>query len=52
MLVRIHKRARTTPAIRKEIQQSTLSERALATQYGITRATVRKWKHRDSCEDR
>jgi hypothetical protein len=52
MLVKLHKRARTTPAIRKKIQESTLSERALSEKYGITRTTVRKWRHRDSVEDR
>lgn len=52
MLVKLHKRARTTPAIRKEIQESKLSERALSEKYGITRTTVRKWRHRDSVEDR
>jgi transposase-like protein/transposase len=52
MEIRLHKNARTTPAIRKEIQQSNLSERALAQKYGISRLTVRKWKKRDSVEDR
>lgn len=52
MLVKLHKRARTTPAIRREIQGSKLSERALAKKYGITRTTVRKWKYRDTVEDR
>ena len=51
MQINLHKRARTTPAVREEIQQSTLSERALARHYNITRATVRKWKKRDSVED-
>ena len=51
MQINLHKRARTTPAIREEIRQSTLSERTLAQQYNITRATVRKWKKRDSVED-
>jgi transposase-like protein len=52
MLVKLHKRARTTPATRKEIQESALSERKLAEKYGITRTTVRKWKLRDSVNDR
>lgn len=51
MKIRLHKNARTTPAIRKEIQRSNLSERALAQKYGISRATARKWKKRDSIED-
>jgi len=52
MEIKLHKNARTTPAIRKEIQQSSLSERALAKKYGISRSTARKWKKRDSIEDR
>ncbi|UKL13092.1 hypothetical protein [Dissulfurimicrobium hydrothermale] len=36
MTIRLHKNARTTPIIRKEIRQSGLSERALARQYGIS----------------
>ncbi len=46
----LHKNARTTPAIRREIQQSKLSERALARKYGLNRATGasgkggRRWK--------
>lgn len=49
--IALHKNARTTPAIRREIQQSKLSERALARKYGLNRATVRKWKRRETVED-
>ena len=52
MLVRLHKKARTTPAIRAELQNSTLSERKLAALYGISRSTVRKWKYREDVCDR
>lgn len=52
MNIQLHKQARTTPAIRREIQESSLSERALAEKYNISRATVRKWKQRQSVEDR
>jgi len=52
MEIVLHKNARTTPAIRKEIQQSNLSKRALAQKYGISRATARKWKKRDFVEDK
>lgn len=52
MILKLHKLARTTPAIRKELQASNLPERELARQYNITRATVRKWKKRESLEDR
>ncbi|MGD9947386.1 MAG: hypothetical protein AB7U29_02780 [Desulfobulbus sp.] len=51
MKIRLHKQARTTPAIRQEIRESSLSERALAEKYGISRSTVRKWKQRQSVED-
>ena len=51
MNITLHKRARTTPAIRREIQQSQLSERKLAAKYGISRDTVRKWKRRETVED-
>ena len=46
-----HKNARTTPAVRKEIQQSTASERELAQRYGLSRATIHKWKQRQSTAD-
>jgi transposase InsO family protein len=46
MLIRLHKNARTTPAVRREIQDSDLSERALAKKHHISRATARKWKKR------
>lgn len=51
MNIALHKRARTTPAVRREIQRSDLSERKLAEKYGISRSTVRKWKYRDTAED-
>jgi len=51
MNIRLHQQARTTPAIRREIQSSPLSERALARLYNTTRSTIRKWKQRDAVED-
>ena len=48
----IHACARTTPALRREIQQSSLSEREMARKYNVSRTTIRKWRHRDSVEDR
>ena len=51
MNIRLHQQARTTPAIRREIQSSSLSERALAHLYNITRSTIRKWKQRDAVDD-
>lgn len=51
MNIRLHSQARTTPATRREIQTSSVSDRQLARQYGLTRTTVRKWRHRTSVED-
>ena len=48
----VHARARTTPLIRAEIRASTLSQAELAERYNVTRATIAKWKDRDSTEDR
>jgi len=52
MNIRLHKNATTTPVIRRFIQESGLSERKLAEKFGISRLTVRRWKKRDSVEDR
>lgn len=51
MQIMLHKNARTTPAIRKEIQESSLSAEKLAKKFGIQKATALKWKHRDSVDD-
>ena len=51
MNITLHKRARTTPAVRREIQQSQLSERKLAAKHGISRDTVSKWKKLETVED-
>ena len=47
----LHARATTTARIRKEIQESKKSIRALALEYNINPKTVLKWKHRDSVND-
>jgi ribosome-binding protein aMBF1 (putative translation factor) len=52
MMIALHKNATTTPAVRAQIQQSSASEYELAEQYGISRTTVQRWKHRDCVEDR
>ncbi|MDR3352615.1 MAG: hypothetical protein LBO00_06385, partial [Zoogloeaceae bacterium] len=52
MELRLHKNARTTPAIRAEIAASTEGVSALARRYGVGRVTVRKWKHRTDPMDR
>ena len=51
MNLNLHKNARTTPAIRQELRESTKSERELAREYHLNRATVRKWRRRDSGQD-
>lgn len=48
----LHSLARTTHLIRKEIRESELSQAELARRYNVSRQTVRKWKERDSGEDR
>ena len=52
MSYKIHSNARTTPAVRKEIHASPLGPVALADKFNISRLTARKWKSRDSVEDR
>ncbi len=52
MIVKLHKQARTTPAIRQEIRQATGNLAELAARYNVTIYTIRKWKSRDSVEDR
>ena len=49
--VAAHRRGRTTPAIRQEIQKSKLSLRVLAKRYGINPKTVAKWKGRATTDD-
>ena len=47
----LHGSARTTHAMRKEIQTSSESARILAKRYNINIKTVLKWKKRDTIED-
>ena len=47
----LHKCARTTEAIRKEIQNSKESIMSLAEKYGINHKTVTKWRKRDFVHD-
>jgi transposase-like protein len=49
----IHPTARTTPAIRKEIQEApdSISNSELARKYNINRTTVNKWRKRKTIED-
>jgi len=52
MNLKLHKNARTTPSIRKEIPSSGESIAILAKKYGLSRKTVAKWKNRVSVEDK
>jgi len=47
----LHGSARTTEAVRRAIQDSQASLRALAKRYGINPKTVAKWKRRSSVAD-
>jgi hypothetical protein len=47
----LHGSARTTHAIRGELQRSQASVASLAKRYGINEKTVLKWRHRQSVED-
>jgi hypothetical protein len=47
----LHGSARTTEAVRRAIQHSQASLRALTKRYGIHQKTVRKWKARDCVAD-
>lgn len=51
MHVRLHHNARTTPAIRREIQASTLPTATLARHYNVSEETVRKWRNRADVQD-
>lgn len=52
MELRLHKNARTTPAVRAEIAASEEGISALARRYNIGRVTARKWKNRTDTLDR
>lgn len=54
MNIKLHKQATTTPRIRAEIQQApaSLSNKALATQYGVSISTIRRWRYRNEVHDR
>lgn len=48
----LHKNARTTPAIRRELRESTLPTAELARRHGLSKPTVRKWRGRADGADR
>lgn len=47
----LHQRAKTTHAIREDIQRSSASVAALSRRYDLNPKTVRKWRSRSSVED-
>jgi transposase InsO family protein len=47
----LHGSAKTTHAVRGELQRSQASVASLAKRYGINEKTVLKWRHRQSVED-
>lgn len=52
MNIKLHKNACTTPAVRAEITSSTERACVLAARYGVTEATIYKWKKRDGFVDK
>ena len=52
-MVRLHKNATTTPAIRAEIQAApaSVSDNALAIKYGRNPGTIKRWRRRTTVED-
>jgi hypothetical protein len=51
MVIRLHQQARTTPAVRRELQVAEGSHKALARRYNLSAATVAKWRGRDDVND-
>ena len=51
MNLKLHKNARTTFAIRKEIKESSLSINTLSQRLGLSWKTVKKWKNKTTFED-
>lgn len=54
MNIKLHKQATTTPRIRAEIQKApeSVSNKELASQYGVSISTIRRWRYRDDTHDR
>ena len=52
MLQKLHKNAKTNYLIRKRIQLSKDTISVLAQKYHLSRLTIRKWKNRESLEDK
>ena len=51
MEIKLHANATTTPRVRRYIQQSNKSDRALAQELGISVSTVRRWRTRQDVVD-
>jgi len=51
MVIRLHKKARAIPEIRRETQTSDLPDTVPAEKHGVPRRTIRKWRKRDSVEE-
>ena len=47
----LHKRARTTEATRREIQEAEGSLAELAKRFNVNWKTIQKWKKRDNIKD-
>lgn len=52
MEVKLHANARTTPRTRALIQGSDLPVRVLASQFGVSEVTIRRWRTRADVQDR
>lgn len=52
MLQKLHKNAKTNYLLRKQLKQSSLPVNALAKEYHLSWKTVKKWKERESVEDK
>jgi hypothetical protein len=51
MLIKLHKKATTTPAIRDYIRTCGKGIKTLAKELNLNRATVRKWRGREDAQD-
>ena len=52
MLIALHKNATTTPAIRRALRSADEPVAVLVKRYGISEKTVRRWRDRESVDDR
>jgi len=52
MQIKLHKNAKTTPAIRQEIKESKESIYKLAKKYNLTYKTVKKWRESEDLKDK